>query len=204
MNILLANHMPKLVFASGNPGKLVEIKKALSDTDWELHAQSEWDVSSVPETGLTFIENALIKARHAAKRTNLPVLADDSGLMVAALEGAPGIYSARYAGIHASDDENNAKLLSSLQGIDTLEGRSACFVSVMVLLMHTHDPVPKIGIGYWHGQIALSPRGKNGHGYDPLFYVPEYACTAAELTLIQKNQLSHRGKALRQLQMGLN
>lgn len=195
--------MRKLILASNNPGKYAEVKEALSDIPWELHAQTEWSIPSVPETGLTFIENALIKARHAAKSTKLPVIADDSGLVVPALGGAPGLYSARYAGFQASDAENNAKLLASLSDISDLTARRAYFVCVMVVLMHADDPMPHVGIGYWYGQIAPSPSGDQGHGYDPIFYIPERACTAAELTLSEKNQLSHRANALRQLRHAL-
>lgn len=191
--------MRNLVFASGNRGKLTEVKQALQTTDWILQPQADFDIPEVAETGLTFIENALLKARNAASYAKMPALADDSGLVVDALHGAPGIYSARFAGEHASATENNNKLLMELADYPTLKARAAYCVCVMVLLQHADDPMPKIGIGYWHGQIALAPQGSDGHGYDPIFYLPELKCTAAELNLSQKNEFSHRAIALREL-----
>lgn len=194
--------MADLVFASGNEGKIVEVKQALLASAWNIKAQSEYKIPEVPETGLTFIENALIKARNAAKYTKLPALADDSGLVVDALNGAPGIFSARYAGEAATAAENNNKLLAAMKAFREPSQRKAYFVCVMVLLQHAEDPMPKISLGYWHGQIALAPSGAQGHGYDPIFYLPELQCTAAEISLEHKNQLSHRAAALEDLCRG--
>ena len=191
--------MAKIVFASGNRGKCVEVQAALSDLDWAIIPQSELSVTSVEETGLTFIENALIKARHAAMETGLPALADDSGLVVDTLGGAPGIYSARYAGDNPTALDNNNKLLAALKDCTDVADRRAHFVCVMVYLTHAADPMPAIGIGTWHGTIAFEPCGNEGHGYDPIFYLPERDCTAAELSLAEKNKISHRGLALQAL-----
>jgi len=189
----------ELVLASGNAGKIAELNDLLEPLGWVVHPQRKFGVSDADETGLTFIENALIKARHACEQTNLPALADDSGLAVDALGGAPGIYSARYAGAGAPDSENLHKLLDALQGIPAAE-RTAQFHCVLVYMRHAEDPTPVICHGVWEGTIATEPSGEGGFGYDPVFIAPETNCTAAELTKEQKRKLSHRGKALRKLQ----
>ncbi|KJV05423.1 RdgB/HAM1 family non-canonical purine NTP pyrophosphatase [Methylocucumis oryzae] len=188
--------MQRLVLASNNQGKIGEIKALLSGI--EVLAQTEFGVPECPEPALTFVENSLLKARHAATYCQLPVIADDSGLIVHALNGQPGVRSARYAGDNASDQDNNDKLLSELSLIER-EQRLAQFVCVMVLLRHADDPCPLIAQGVWQGEIAMTPQGDNGFGYDALFWLPELNCTAAQLSNTQKNQLSHRGQALRQL-----
>lgn len=188
--------MTKIVLASGNKGKIVEINQALATTGLELIPQTAFGITDVAETGLTFIENALIKARNAAAVSGLPALADDSGLVVDALKGEPGIYSARYAGETANMTANIHKLLSALAGINQ---RQARFHSVIVYLRDAVDPMPIICQGSWEGEILISPQGSNGFGYDPIFYVPTHQCSAAELSLAEKNLISHRGKALAQL-----
>ena len=188
----------KVVLASGNKGKLNELQQMLGGLNFEVLPQSDFNVSSVPETGLTFVENSLIKARHAAKVTGLPAIADDSGLEVDALNGQPGIYSARYAGEDASDAENNAKLLEALKDVPA-EKRTARFHSVLVYMRHENDPTPLICHGSWEGSILTEAAGEGGFGYDPLFWVPEKGCASAELTKEQKNAISHRAKAKDQL-----
>lgn len=188
----------KVVLASGNQGKLKELQQMLSGLDVEVLAQSEFSVGSVEETGLTFIENALIKARNAAKITGLAAIADDSGIEVDALNGQPGIYSARFAGEEATDRENNQKLLQRLEGLPK-EQRTARFHSVLVYMRHAEDPTPLICHGSWEGYILEAPSGDQGFGYDPLFYVPDQNCAAAELSREQKNSISHRAKAMTQL-----
>lgn len=192
--------MSRVVLASGNKGKLVELQTILAEKDVELVPQSELGVGSVPETGLSFVENALIKARHAAQETGLPALADDSGIEVDALNGEPGIYSARYAGVEGdlADAANNAKLLAALEQVPEAE-RTARFQCVIVYMRHDRDPMPLICQGTWEGRILFEEQGENGFGYDPLFYVPEYGCASAELSPEIKNGLSHRGQALRAL-----
>lgn len=192
--------MSRVVLASGNKGKLVELQTILAEKDVELVPQSEMGVGSVPETGLSFVENALIKARHAALETGLPALADDSGIEVDALNGEPGIYSARYAGVEGdlADAANNAKLLAELEQVPEAE-RTARFQCVIVYMRHARDPMPLICQGTWEGRILFEEQGENGFGYDPLFYVPEYGCASAELSPEIKNGLSHRGQALRAL-----
>lgn len=190
--------MQRYVLASGNPGKVREINKILSGLDIEVVPQSEFNVPEIEETGLTFVENAILKARNAAEHTGLPAIADDSGIEVDALKGAPGIYSARYAGIGASDQENLQKLLTALQDTPDQQ-RTARFQCLMVCMQHANDPTPIICQGTWEGRILEKPSGTNGFGYDPVFLVPEYDCSAAQLTAEQKNNLSHRGKALQQL-----
>ena len=187
----------KIVIASNNQGKLREIRSVLQSDDYELVSQDEFAVTEIAETGLTFVENAILKARHAAQQTGYPALADDSGLCVAALNGKPGIYSARYADEKASDQENITKLLTEL---GSTPQRSATFHCVIVLLAHASDPVPLICQGHWSGEILFSPRGNNGFGYDPIFYLPQLQCSVAELDSKMKNQLSHRAQALKQLQ----
>lgn len=189
----------QLVLASGNAAKLRELQQLLADFNLDVLAQSAFKVPGVEETGLTFIENALIKARHACRHTGLPAIADDSGIEVDALHGRPGIYSARYAGADATDAENNAKLLYELNGI-TEAKRTARYHCVVVYLRHPEDPTPLICHGTWEGVILTEPRGSNGFGYDPLFWVPTHSCSAAELNDDEKNRLSHRGKAMAELQ----
>ena len=190
--------MKKILLASNNPGKVREIAAILAEHDMEIMPKSAFGIPDPEETALTFVENALIKARHAAKLSGLPVIADDSGLEVDALGGAPGVYSARYAGPGASDAANNARLLEALSGISP-EQRTARFRCVMVYLRHAADPSPIIAEGTWAGLILDEPRGGAGFGYDPLFHVPECGVASAELSAEQKNRLSHRGKALRAL-----
>jgi XTP/dITP diphosphohydrolase len=187
------------VLATSNPGKVAELTVLLAGAGLALRvtAQSELGVDSPPETAPTFVENALLKARHAARVTGLPAIADDSGLAVAALAGAPGVRSARFAGEHADDRANIAKLLAELAA-HRLD-RSAQFHCVLVALEHAYDPAPLIATGTWAGEIAHAPKGERGFGYDPVFFVPERKRTAAELTADEKNQLSHRAAALRRL-----
>lgn len=190
--------MQRVVFASNNAGKVREVAAILAGLQIELIPQSVLRVSEVPETGLSFVENALIKARNACAQTGLPAIADDSGIEVDALGGAPGIYSARYAGPQATDPANNERLLANLAGLPE-DGRSARYQCLMVYLRHAADPTPLICQGTWEGRILESPRGEGGFGYDPLFFLPEQGCTAAELDAATKNRLSHRGLALRAL-----
>ena len=184
-----------LVLASGNAGKLREISEMLEPLEWTVRPQGDWNVPDAIEDGLSFIENALIKARHAARLTGMPALADDSGLVVDALDGAPGIYSARYAG-GEGDGANNRKLLAALENIGD-EERGAHFYCAMVLVRFAEDPAPLVSVGRWDGRIARSPDGEGGFGYDPVFHVPDRGCTAARLAADEKNAVSHRGKALR-------
>ncbi|HBK44894.1 MAG TPA: non-canonical purine NTP pyrophosphatase, RdgB/HAM1 family [Xanthomonadaceae bacterium] len=194
--------MNRIVLASGNAGKLRELQAMLADLPYAIVAQKELGVDEVPETGLTFVENALIKARHACRATGLPALADDSGLIVDALGGAPGLYSARYAGSPTDDAANNAKLLEALHGVPA-ERRTARFYAVIVLLRHPEDPQPLIAEGSWEGTILEAPRGSNGFGYNPVFLDPASGLTAAEMDAHAKNRLSHRGKALAALKQRL-
>ena len=189
--------MARIVLASSNKGKLKEFKSILNLPDTELIAQSEFDVVDAKETGCTFVENALIKARHASSETGLPSIADDSGIEVDALHGEPGVYSARYAGVEGkgSDAANNKKLLTSLKNVPETE-RTARFYCVIVFLRHKNDPTPIICSGAWEGLILTGETGVNGFGYDPLFYVPSHESTSAELEPEVKNSLSHRGQAL--------
>jgi XTP/dITP diphosphohydrolase len=166
----------------------------LEPLGWSVRPQGDWNVPDAVEDGLSFVENALIKARHAARLTGLPALADDSGLAVDALDGAPGIYSARYAG-GAGDDANTQKLLRALAGVPEGE-RSAHFYCAMALMHHAEDPAPLIAVGRWDGTITQAPSGDGGFGYDPVFFVPETGCTSAELPVETKNRMSHRGRAL--------
>ncbi|WP_442683654.1 RdgB/HAM1 family non-canonical purine NTP pyrophosphatase [Stenotrophomonas sp. JC08] len=188
----------KLVLASGNAGKLAELQAMLAGLPLQIVPQRELGVGDVAETGLTFVENALIKARHACQLTGLPALADDSGLIVDALDGAPGLYSARYAGSPTDDAANNAKLLDALREVPA-ERRSARFHAVIVLLRHANDPQPLICEGSWEGRIIDTPRGSNGFGYNPVFLDKALGLTAAEMTAEQKNGRSHRAKALQLL-----
>ncbi|MDR3087780.1 MAG: RdgB/HAM1 family non-canonical purine NTP pyrophosphatase [Azoarcus sp.] len=183
----------KLVVASNNPGKLREFDALLAPLGWESLPQKAFDVSECEEPYDTFVENALTKARHAAASTGLPALADDSGLCVHALGGAPGVCSARYAGEPKSDQRNNEKLIADLAG---KRDRRAHYVCVLVFVRHANDPQPIIAEGEWHGEIVDSPRGEGGFGYDPYFFLPEDDKTAAELDAADKNRRSHRGQAL--------
>jgi len=187
-----------VVLASSNAGKVREFNQLLADLQFEVVPQSKFNVADADETGLTFVENAILKARNAAQHTNLPALADDSGLEVDALHGAPGIYSARYAGPKASATENLEKLLAMLKDVPE-EQRGARFHCVLVYLRHALDPTPLICQGTWEGRILTAPRGASGFGYDPVFFAPTHDCSAAELPAETKNALSHRGQALRQL-----
>lgn len=191
----------ELVIATGNENKIAEIRAMLPPAH-SLVSQTSLGVEEARETGLTFVENAIIKARHAARMTGLPAIADDSGLEVDYLGGAPGIWSSRYAGADATDARNNEKLLDALREAPR-EQRQARFQCVMVMLKHELDPTPVIAGGTWEGEILSTPRGSNGFGYDPLFYVPDLAKSVAELDADTKNRLSHRGQALRALARAL-
>lgn len=192
----------KLVLASSNAGKLEELHALLDDVGVELIAQSTLGVSDADETGLTFVENALLKARHAARVTGLPALADDSGICVDALHGAPGLYSARYAGEHGNAQANIDKLLDALRDVPDAQ-RGAHFYCVLVLLRHAEDPQPLLVEGRWRGRIAHARAGTGGHGYDPVFLDPGHGQTAAEMPLALKNRISHRALALQQLKQRL-
>ncbi|MGB5306029.1 MAG: RdgB/HAM1 family non-canonical purine NTP pyrophosphatase [Gammaproteobacteria bacterium] len=194
--------MKDFVLASSNPGKVREIQQLLSGLDLNVRPQTDFGVTDAEETGLTFVENALLKARHAAEQTGLAALADDSGLEVDALDGAPGIYSARFAGMGASDRDNLEKLLAELRSVPP-ERRTARFQCLLVCLRHARDPTPLICQGTWEGTILLEPVGDNGFGYDPVFYVPTHDCSSAQLPAAVKNALSHRGQALQQLAAAL-
>jgi XTP/dITP diphosphohydrolase len=185
----------KIVIASENPGKLREIEAFFRDLPVTVIAQSDFNVPSVEETGLSFVENAILKARHAAKYSQSPALADDSGLVVDALDGAPGIYSARYAGPSATMPQNIEKLLHETQSF-TDDERRAHFFCAIAFVRHENDPIPIICQAQWDGLLLREPKGQQGFGYDPLFWIPQLECTAAELDTLKKNQLSHRAKAL--------
>lgn len=191
-------HLDELVIATGNQKKLLELRALIGVSGLRLRSQAEFDIAGADETGLSFVENAILKARHASRHSGLPALADDSGLEVDALNGLPGIRSARFAGPQASDAQNNRKLLDALAGVAD-ERRNARFHCVIVLLRHAEDPVPLICCGTWEGKILRSPAGERGFGYDPLFLVPEHGCSAAELPAGVKNRISHRALALAQL-----
>jgi len=188
----------RVVLATGNPGKLQELRAMLEPLAIEAVPLAQFTRAAIPETGLTFVENAIIKARHAAQLAQLPAIADDSGLEVDALQGAPGIYSARYAGEHASDEDNLRKLLAALDGRKAAE-RTARYCCALVYLRWGHDPFPLISQASWEGRIGEVPRGSGGFGYDPIFELPERAMTVAEMPAPEKNRLSHRGQALRGL-----
>ena len=190
--------MKNIVLASSNPGKVREINQLLAELDMHVVAQGDYGVMDAEETGLTFVENAILKARNAATHTGQPAIADDSGIEVDALNGAPGIYSARYAGAGASDQDNLQKLLEALRDVPEA-GRTARFQCLMVYMRHGEDPTPLICQGTWEGRILFEPRGENGFGYDPVFHVPTHNCSSAELEPDVKNTLSHRGQALRLL-----
>lgn len=194
--------MKEIVLASSNPGKVREINQLLAELDLHVQPQGEFGVIDAEETGLTFVENAILKARNAAQHTGLPAIADDSGIEVDALQGAPGIYSARFAGDGASDQANLDKLLIELKDVPE-EQRSARFQCLMVYMQHANDPTPLICQGTWEGSILFKPKGDNGFGYDPVFHVPTHNCSSAELPAGTKNSLSHRGQALRKLVMAL-
>lgn len=191
-------HLSKVVFASNNLGKVKEIQKITSSQNWHIIPQSDFQTPDIEETGLTFIENAILKARNGAKYSGLPTLADDSGLEVIALNGEPGIYSARFSGKNASDAANNALLLEKLKDIPT-EKRQAHFRCCLVLMRHEHDPCPIIGEGVWQGSIAFDEQGEFGFGYDPLFIVSDLKKRSAELAPELKNQMSHRALAFQDL-----
>ena len=195
--------MQRTVFASNNAGKVAEVDALLRPGGYTVIPQSEYLVPEAEETGLTFVENAIIKARNACAHTRLPAIADDSGLEVDALDGEPGIYSSRYAGAHGDDDANNSLLLAELAGVPDAE-RTARFRCVMVYMRHTEDPAPLICQGVWEGRVLETARGEGGFGYDPVFWVPSEGCSAAELPADTKNRLSHRGQALRALLRALN
>jgi len=194
--------MKKIVLASNNQGKVREISQMLNDLkpaiDMVVVPQSDFNVSEVEETGLTFVENAILKARYAAKVTGLPAIADDSGIEVDYLKGAPGIYSARYSGVGASDQQNLDKLLSELKDVP-VEKRTARFQCLIVYMQHADDPTPLIVQGTWEGIITEHAMGDNGFGYDPVFYVEQHKCTSAQLSAEIKNGISHRGQALKKL-----
>jgi XTP/dITP diphosphohydrolase len=194
------NHfnMTDIILASSNPGKLREIQAIFADQPYTLRPQSDFSISDAEETGLSFVENALLKARHAAEHTQGMAMADDSGIEVDHLNGAPGIYSARYAGQPCDNQANNDKLLAALSGVPFTK-RTARFQCVIVVLRHALDPMPLICSGTWEGVIVEQPTGLHGFGYDPLFYVPTHHCTSAELAPEIKNKISHRGQALQKL-----
>lgn len=188
----------KIILASGNAGKLREFQQLLAGCGFDVVPQSAFAIANADETGLTFVENAILKARHACAHTGLPAIADDSGLEVDALQGRPGIYSARYAGDEAADADNNAKLLQELGELEEAR-RTARYHCVLAFMRHAEDPTPILCHGTWEGSILAAPRGEGGFGYDPLFYVPTHQCTAAELDKAEKNRISHRGKAMAEL-----
>jgi XTP/dITP diphosphohydrolase len=193
----------QLVLASGNPGKVDELRDLLQGTALELCAQSQFGVVDVEETATTFVENALLKARHAARATGLPAMADDSGLCVDALGGAPGLYSARYGGVRGDAGRNIARLLDAMRDVPATD-RAARFYCVIVVLRSADDPQPLIAEGEWHGRILEAPRGASGFGYDPVFFDPAHDCSAAELDPSLKNRISHRGRALAALKPRLD
>ncbi len=195
--------MTKVVLASGNQGKLKELNQLLAPCNIEAVSQSEFDITPAVENGLSFVENAILKARWAAKHSGLPAIADDSGLEVDYLKGQPGIYSARFSGVDATDEKNNTKLLNLLKGV-ALERRTARFQCVVVYMRHEDDPTPMIFQGSWEGAIGTELAGDNGFGYDPLFFVPSLNLTSAQLVPEQKNRLSHRGQAMTRLLHQLN
>lgn len=193
----------RVVLASNNPGKVREFSELLADHAIEIVPQAEFDVQEVEETGLSFVENALLKARNASAYAGLPAIADDSGIEVDALNGAPGIYSARYAGAGASDSDNLEKLLADLADVPD-EQRSARYQCIVVYMRHARDPTPIICHGAWEGWILREPIGAGGFGYDPIFHVPDHGCSAAQLSATEKNRISHRGQALSKLLVELD
>ncbi|OOF54360.1 non-canonical purine NTP pyrophosphatase, RdgB/HAM1 family [Rodentibacter genomosp. 2] len=195
--------MQKIVLATGNPGKVKEMADVLATFGFDVIAQTDLSIESPEETGLTFVENALLKARYAAEKSGLPAIADDSGLVVNALNGAPGLYSARYAGEEGNDAKNRQKLLAELANVPK-EKRQAKFVSCIVFLQHPTDPSPIIAEGECHGVIGFEEKGENGFGYDSLFFSPEQGCTFAELDTVEKKKISHRARALQVLKAKLS
>ncbi len=191
---MVSTDKQKIVLASGNPGKIKEIQAILKDLT--VLPQSQFNVEEAEETGSTFVENAIIKARNAASHCGLPAIADDSGLVIDALQGAPGVISARYAGINASDQDNLLKVLKNLEKTPT-EQRTARFVCVLVFMRHAYDPLPIIAQGIWEGLIMTESIGDNGFGYDPIFWVPAHKKSSAQLSSETKNAISHRGQALK-------
>ncbi len=185
----------KIVLASGNPGKVREINKLFANTGIEIVPQSEFNVPDIAETGTTFVENAIIKARHAAQYTGLPAISDDSGIEVDALNSRPGVFSARYAGDNATDTDNNNKMLGELNGVPEAE-RNARYQCLIVFMRNHTDPVPIITQGSWEGRILEAPEGDGGFGYDPIFYIPSQKCSGGNLPLDIKNTMSHRAMAL--------
>jgi XTP/dITP diphosphohydrolase len=194
--------MKRLILASGNPGKLIEMRDLLDDLEVELVAHGEMGIADVEETGTTFLENAILKARHASERSGLPALGEDSGLCVDALDGAPGLYSARYAGAPSNPAANIAKLLDAMRDTPS-ERRSAYFYCALVLMRRADDAMPLICEGTWEGRILEAPRGHGGFGYDPVFYDPLVGLSAAEMDLGSKHRVSHRGQALMKLRWSL-
>lgn len=190
--------MQKLVLATNNAGKVTEFQQLLSVFNFEIIPQSLLNIPAVEETGQTFVENALLKARYAALHSGLPAIADDSGLIVDALHGAPGVYSARYAGENVSAEKHIAKLLTAMDDLSNKQ-RTAHYYCVLVYLAYADDPVPLIAEGRLDGEILTSPQGKGGFGYDPVFFVPSHGCSAAELSAVEKNKISHRGQAMQGL-----
>tara|TARA_B110000196_G_scaffold183701_1_gene157375 strand:- start:215 stop:811 length:597 start_codon:yes stop_codon:yes gene_type:complete len=188
----------KVVLATSNQGKLREFERLFSNSGLEVQPQSKFNIPDAIEDGLSFVENALIKARHASRLSGLPAIADDSGLEVDHLKGAPGIYSSRFAGDNSTDEENISKLLLALDGIHPSD-RSARFQCIIVLIEHANDPTPVIAQGCWEGSVAIQPKGSHGFGYDPIFYLPKFECTSAELEHEVKNRISHRSKAMKEL-----
>lgn len=187
-----------VILASGNPGKLREFNILLQQVGFNVKPQSEFDVSNVEETGLSFIENAIIKARHACANTGHPAIADDSGIEVDALQGAPGIYSARYSGEGANDQTNNQKLLDALKDVPEKQ-RTARYQCLLVFMQHENDPTPIIAQGSWEGRILEKPMGDGGFGYDPIFWVPTHNCSSAQMSKEEKNRISHRAIAMQSL-----
>jgi len=190
--------MNQVVLATGNAGKVKEIMGMLQPLGWNVTPQTEFFNTEAEETGLSFIENAILKARYACAKTGLPAIADDSGLEVAALQGQPGIYSSRYAGEEATDQDNIKKLLADMNHVP-VASRQASFYCAMVFCRHEQDPTPLVALGQWHGEILAEPVGEGGFGYDPIFFVPEQGVSSAELKKEQKNKISHRALALHQL-----
>jgi XTP/dITP diphosphohydrolase len=192
----------KIVLASNNAGKVREINQLLASEQIQVVPQKEFDIPDAVEDGLSFVENAIKKARHAAALSGLPAIADDSGIEVDALNGAPGIYSARFAGVGASDQENLEKLLEMVKDVPD-ESRTARFQCLMVYMRHSEDPTPIICQGTWEGRLLHQPQGENGFGYDPIFFVPTHGCSSAELPPEVKNSISHRGQALQKILQAL-
>ncbi len=192
----------RLVLATSNKGKLAEMRPILAEAGFDAVPQSDFGFADAEETGHTFVENALLKARNACRHTGLPALADDSGLIIDALDGAPGLISAHYAGVHGDASGNIAKVLAQMAALSD-PVRSARFYSCIVLLKHAEDPQPIIAEGIWHGEILSAPQGDGGFGYDPIFFDPEHGCSAAQLPAELKHRISHRGRALAQLRAKL-